>query len=141
MGSPQEHVAKVFRALAVLVTLPPALVLISPWAAKGAIEHKGQNAASTHTSCLILGHDEGHAADTSWAGELLRRGGCIQFLWLDWEGQKRLQNVLVLCACWMQLHAVYAQAHRLRKSIWLVHQWGQAGVRVECLSPTRTHRR
>ncbi|KAF8522516.1 hypothetical protein JB92DRAFT_2887407, partial [Gautieria morchelliformis] len=111
MGSPQDPVAMVFRALAVLVALP-ALVLISPWAAKGAIEHEGQNAASTHTS--------GHAADASWAGELLRRGGY-------WDGEKRLQNVLVLCACWMQLHAVYAQAHRLRRSIWL------------CLSPTRTH--
>ncbi|KAF8516609.1 hypothetical protein JB92DRAFT_2909573, partial [Gautieria morchelliformis] len=122
MGSPQEHVVMVFRALAVLVALP-ALVLISPWAAKGAIEHKGQNAASTHTS--------GHAADASWAGELLRRGGCIQFLWLDWDGEKRLQNVLVLCACRIQLQAVYAQAHRLRKSIWLVSRWGQAGVRVQ----------
>ncbi|KAF8516605.1 hypothetical protein JB92DRAFT_2829220 [Gautieria morchelliformis] len=81
------------------------LVLISPWAAKGAIEHEGQNAASTHTSVRSwgtrlrvphFGRDEGHAADASWAGELLRRGGCIQFLWLDWDGEKRLQNVLVL---------------------------------------------
>ncbi|KAF8460142.1 hypothetical protein JB92DRAFT_41116 [Gautieria morchelliformis] len=79
-----------------------------------------------------FGRDEGHAADASWAGELLRRGGCIQFLWLDWDGEKRLQNVLVLCACWIQFQAVYAQAHRLRKSIWLVRRWGQAGVRVEC---------
>ncbi|KAF8491252.1 hypothetical protein JB92DRAFT_1279730 [Gautieria morchelliformis] len=114
----------VFRALAVLVALP-ALVLMSPWVAKGAIEHDGQNGAACTWVCARVpreavrprlldaarrvvrdgqaphfGRDEGHAADASCAGELLRRVGYLRFLWLDWNGEKQLQDgrlQVVLC--------------------------------------------
>ncbi|KAF8522511.1 hypothetical protein JB92DRAFT_2887345 [Gautieria morchelliformis] len=128
MCSSQEPVAMVFRALAVLVALPP-LVPISPWSRRARLSTKPKMPRRVHAH-----RHHRHAADASWASELLRRGGY-------WDGEKWLQNGLVLCECWIQLHAVYAQAHRLRKSICLVRRWGQAGVRVECLSPTRTHRR
>ncbi|KAF8516615.1 hypothetical protein JB92DRAFT_3309405 [Gautieria morchelliformis] len=101
----------VFHALAVLVALP-TLVLISPWVAKGAIEHEGQNVAAWTRTRLCeaggprlrvphFGRDEGHAADASWASELMRRGGCIQFLcmWLDWDREKRLQDGLRVVLC------------------------------------------
>ncbi|KAF8461154.1 hypothetical protein JB92DRAFT_3072728 [Gautieria morchelliformis] len=55
MGSPQEHVAMVFRALAVLVALPP-LVPISPWSRRARLSTKARMPRRVHAHvCAKLG--------------------------------------------------------------------------------------